>query len=65
MKLTKYFNSRTALVAAAASAVSALASASVDVAPITAALTDIGIVAVAVFGVFVAVHAGKWIRRML
>ena len=36
-----------------------------DVTAITAALTDIATVATAVFGVYVAIKLGKWVRRSL
>lgn len=41
------------------------AHAAVDVTPITGVLTDVGVVAAAVFGVFVAIKAAKFIRRAL
>lgn len=39
--------------------------AAVDVAPITATLADVALVATAVFGVYVAIKAAKFIRHAL
>ena len=44
---------------------SGTASAAADVTAITAVITDVGLVAAAVFGVFVAIKATKFIRRAL
>ena len=41
------------------------AMAAVDVTAITGAATDVGLVAAAVFGVYVAIKATKFIRRAL
>lgn len=41
------------------------ANAAYDTTAITASLTDIATVGLAVFGVFVALHTIKWIRRTL
>lgn len=39
--------------------------AAVDVTAITGVLTDVGVVAAAVFGVYVAIKATKFVRRAL
>lgn len=44
---------------------SGTASAAADVTAITAVVADVGLVAAAVFGVFVAIKAAKFIRRAL
>lgn len=44
---------------------SGTASAAADVTAITAVVADVGVVAAAVFGVFVAIKAAKFIRRAL
>ena len=44
---------------------SGTASAAADVTAITSVITDVGLVAAAVFGVFVAIKAAKFIRRAL
>lgn len=46
-------------------AVSLPAFAAVDVTAITGAVADVGVVATAVFGVYVAIKAAKFIRRAL
>lgn len=53
------------LLAAGASLVAFSANAATDVTAITAAVTDVGVVATAVFGVYVAIKAAKFIRRAL
>lgn len=58
-------NNKQKLAALAATLAATGSQAAIDVAPITAASTDIAAVGVAVFGVFVAIHLVKWIRRAL
>lgn len=51
--------------AAAVALVPFIAHAEVDVTAITGASTDVGLVAAAVFGVYVAIKASKFVRRAL
>ena len=53
------------LVVATVATVSSAYAAAVDVTPITATLSDIAIVGTAVFGVYVAIKATKFVRRAL
>lgn len=65
MKLNKRVGSAVAVVGALAAGGMSAANAAYDTSAITASLADIGTVGLAVFGVYVAVHAIKWIRRSL
>ena len=53
------------MVAAGLTAAAGVASAAVDIAPVTASLTDIAAVGTAVFAVYVAIKLTKWVRRAL
>lgn len=59
------FSLQKSAVAIGAAALAGASQAAVDVAPITATLTDITAVGVAVFAVFVGVKLYKWVRRAL
>ena len=61
MKMIEKFAALPALALVLASS----AHAEVDVSAITGVLTDVGVVAAAIFGVFVAIKASKFIRRAL